>query len=53
MAYMPTTPLDPADRVVANRDQDRMPNIQASPLWISLALVAWSPFVPVSREITS
>lgn len=53
MAYMPTTPLDPADRVVANRDQDRMPYILAVPLWITLALVAWSPFVLVFRAITS
>jgi len=53
MAYMPTTPLDPADRVVANRDQDRTPNVQGAPLWISLALVAWSPFVRVFRAITS
>ena len=53
MAYMPTTPLDPADRIVANWDQDRMPYILAVPLWITLALVAWSPFVLVFRTITS
>lgn len=53
MPPMSTTSLEPADRNGADRGQKRMPYFLAVPIWITLALVAWSPLVLIFRAITS
>jgi hypothetical protein len=53
MPYMPTTSLDPADRIILNRDHERMPYYLAVPIWISLAVIAWSPLVLVFQAVVS
>ena len=53
MAYMHTNPLDPADRISASRDQERMPYFLAVPIWITLALIAWSPLVLIFQAVIS
>ncbi|MBT3331665.1 MAG: hypothetical protein HOK21_07225 [Rhodospirillaceae bacterium] len=43
MAYLQTTTLDAADRISTKRVDGRMPYYIAVPIWVSLAIVAWSP----------
>jgi hypothetical protein len=52
MAYMQTTTLDAADRISAKRDDDRMPYYLAVPIWVSLAIVAWSPVFMLYKAFT-
>lgn len=51
MTYMPTSPLEMADRISPRQSEERMPYYIAVPIWVSLAVVAWSPFIVIARSI--
>ncbi|MDP6874801.1 MAG: hypothetical protein QF521_14840 [Alphaproteobacteria bacterium] len=53
MTYMPISPLEAADRVSPRQSDERMPYYIAVPIWISLAVVAWSPLIVIARSVMS
>jgi hypothetical protein len=53
MAYTQLTPLAPADRIIVDQGEKRMPYHFAVPIWITLSVVAWSPLLLVLRAVFS
>lgn len=51
MAYSQLTSLDPADRIIVDRDGERIPYYIAVPIWITLAVLAWAPLYLVFQAI--
>ncbi len=53
MAYIETISLDAADRIDADREKTRLPYFIAVPIWLSLAILAWSPIIVLIRALTA
>lgn len=53
MAYLQTITPNSADRTGAKRNNERMPYYLAIPIWITLAVVAWSPLILLFRAIAA
>lgn len=51
MAYMQTISFGAADRITVDREEARLPYLVAVPIWISLAVAAWSPIIVLFHGI--
>ncbi len=53
MAYLQTASMDASDRIDAKHNDARMPYYLAVPIWITLAIVAWSPLLLLFNAVSS
>ncbi|MBT4043601.1 MAG: hypothetical protein HOF11_08870 [Rhodospirillaceae bacterium] len=53
MSYIETISFDATDRIETQRSETRLPYFIAVPIWISLAVVAWSPILLIVRALAA
>lgn len=53
MSYSQVISFDSSDRIVVDRKEERLPYHLAVPIWVSLAVVAWTPVILIIHSLTA